>query len=335
MEPRALELSVVCATWNGIELVRPMLDSLLPQLDGAAAEVIFVDNGSTDGVLDYLRTRTDLRLVENGINVGYAVALNRGAAVARGRRILFCNPDIEFRPGAIRAMLDALDADPALGAVNPLIELPGDPPRLCALLATDPGMYYGWNYFSGLMTRFSENRLLNANLEHRPDVRRSDLPWLHGCCLMCSRAALEAAGGWDERYFLYFEDADFGRTLRERGFRLKIVPEARVLHKEGQSGTQVSRKCRMYFLESWHRYQRKHRGRTYRSLAFAVVAGALLLQVAVQGVKLLARRRNSFDAACTCLAAHLAMPFRRLEAERAAELREVHEKLRRRAGAGA
>ena len=119
--------------------------------------MIFIDNGSTDGTIDYLRGRGDVTVIENGVNAGYPVAMNRGARIARGEFVMLCNPDLVFRPGSLAEMVRELREDRTLGAVSPVIEVPTEPVSSYPLLAGDPGLWYGFAHFSGIMQKF-QNR---------------------------------------------------------------------------------------------------------------------------------------------------------------------------------
>ena len=324
-----IELTVVTVTWNNRDVVEPMLESLFEQIDRATSEVIVVDNDSADGTVEYLRGRGDVTVIENGVNAGYGVAMNRGARAARGRAVMLCNPDLVFRPGSVRALTDALAQSPQLGGVSPVVELPGDPPPVCPLLATDPGIYYGWSYFSGLQSRFAGSRTVNWNFDFSPHKTTGDLPWIHGCCGLYRREALAAVGGgFDERYFMFFEDADLGRSLRALGWRLSMARESRVLHMEGQSTRRVAVRSRVFFLESWHQYHRKHSRLPLRVAAYGVVLVALLLQAFLQLVRFPFVRGRYLPVFVALLGTHLSVPWRNLDRERTQQLADLKSRWR-------
>lgn len=325
-----MDLSVVTVVWNNVEELGPFLSSIQEQgLEGV--EVIFVDNGSTDGSIEWLRQRDDVVLIENGLNAGYPAAMNRGVQEAQGDLLLLCNPDLVFRPGSLPALRDTLVASPDTGGVGPVIETPADPPELYPIQRTDLGLAYGWSFFSGLRDRFTArwaNRDRTTDLEViSPDGLPVDLPWLHGCCGMFRRSALDSVGGgFDPRFFMYFEDTDLGRCLRQKGWRLQLVPEARVLHLEEQSAGLVKVKTRTYFMESWHKYLRKHRSWGYRVVAYCVVLAALGAQFALQTIKSCLGRSSLRPVYAAYLWTHLTAPWRDLERER--ELQVMEQELR-------
>ena len=312
---------IVIVTWNDRRVIEPMLESIFTQVDRARTEIICVDNGSTDETIEYLKLRGDLTVIENGLNAGYPVAMNRGARAARGDYIMLCNPDLVFREGAINAMLRELRNDKELGGVNPLIEVPGDPPHPYPVHRLDPGLYYGLTFYSGLMTRFAQSRWLNWHLVLNPKSNTRDIPWIHGCCGLFRKGALATVGGgFDERFFIYFEDADLGRSLRRNGWRLRMANDAHVLHMENQTCRRIAVPSRVFFMESWHKYLRKYHRRPYRALAFLCVGAALLFQLVLQLCKYPFGRAFYLPVIFAYLKTHCMAPFRNLEAEREAEL---------------
>lgn len=328
-----LDVSIIAVLYNNRAGIEGFVRSARSQIDPTRGEIILVDNGSVDGSVEFARTLSGVRVLENGLNAGYGVAMNRGIRQARGRTVLLASDDIQFRPGAIDRLLAALAADPGLGAVGPAIEVPQDgpsalegPPHLYPVQTTDPGIYYGWNFFSGCQARFAGRRLGHWCNRDQVDPREcgsSPLPWLHGCCTLYRRAALaQVGGGFDERFFMYFEDSDLGRCLRAAGWRLRLEPSALVFHQEHQPARQKASPTRVYFMQSYHAYLRKHRGRGSRAVAFGVVLGALIAQLAVQGVKACLGRPHGLGLYATYLRTHLEAPWRDLVAERAALVRD-------------
>ena len=299
-------VSIVTVTWNNRACLEEFLESIFNQRASADTEVILVDNGSTDGTVEYLRARSDVTLIESGGNLGYGGGANLGIAVAQHEFVVLCGTDVEFWPGSINAMAKTLDADSGLGGVSPLIYGPTDPPSIYPLFKGDPGLYYGWNYFSSFQTIFENSKLINWIHDYSPE-QSTDLPWIHGCCGMFRRETLASVdGGFDGDFFLYFEDADLGRRIRNAGWGMRMVPDARILHLEAQSSSQISAVTRVAFMESWHRYHRKHSSALFRFEAYFVVLFALAVQYAIQSVKLLLGRKPNYKANNIYLRTHLA-----------------------------
>ncbi|MEM7167079.1 MAG: glycosyltransferase family 2 protein [Planctomycetota bacterium] len=314
-------ISVVTVVWNNRAGIAAFLDSVTAPNPHHDVEIVVVDNGSDDGSVEYLRTRDDITLIENGVNVGYPVAMNRGVEFSSGDYVVMSTDDLQYAPGALDAMVAQLELDPGLGGVAPVVEVPGDPARLYPLMTTDTGLYYGWNFFSGFMLRFPDSARINHNQVRDSADYASDLPWLHGCSGMFRREALQqVGGGFDERFFMYFEDADLGRSLRKLGWRLRLANEARVLHHEQQVERQRRSPTRVFFMESWHKYHRKHSSWPFRCAAFVVVLAALALQVTVQCLRAVCGRPHSLGVMMSYLTTHVSVVLRNLEREREREI---------------
>lgn len=323
-----VKVSVVSVSWNGRETLPSFLDSIPGASSGLEVETVVVDNGSTDGSLEYLASRPDVTLVDNGVNLGFGAGINRGLEVAQGDFVVLSNPDLVFREHAIARMLGALREDDQLAGVCPVIETPGDERSTYPISRAHPGLHYGWCFFSGFQSRFAGHPWIDRDVIPNPEAFHKDLPWLHGCCGMFRRQPLADVGGFDPRFFLYFEDCDLGRRLVDGGWRLRVATEARVLHLEGKSSEQASQVTRTYFLESWHMYLRKYHGFSFRTVGFFVVLGALSLQGGVQLVRKLLGRRTHLGSTTTYLLAHLSTIFRDLDRERQVEMLDATQRLR-------
>lgn len=241
--------------------VRDDLDRCLASLAEAglppATTCTVVDNASTDGTPDMLRTRwPQVRLLEAGGNLGFARANNLGIRATTGALVLLLNPDTVVPPGAVEALRHALDAHGDTAAVGPrLVDAQGRPELsfgpMVSLLGEARQKWVGDAYARG--ARWAVRRV--ERLTRMPGER----PWLSGACLLCRRTDLDAVGGFDERYFLYTEDVDLCAAFRARGRRVRFVPEVTVTHLGGRSGAtapaataRLRRRSQLAFYEKHH-----------------------------------------------------------------------------------
>ncbi|HEU4707477.1 MAG TPA: glycosyltransferase family 2 protein [Solirubrobacterales bacterium] len=215
-------VAVVVPSWNSADLLPECLGSLGEQ--DVPLELLVVDNGSSDGSVDCLKREgvPHLALPEN---VGFARAMNLGAARVRAPAILVLNADTVVEPGAVRALLDALAADASLGGVQPrILQLEGrgggrDPER--ARL-----------YSAGQALRHDGRAIeLGAGEEQAALGReRRELFGVCGAACLLRRELFDQLGGYDERYFSFYEDVDLNVRARIMGWRFAYVPEAVVWH---------------------------------------------------------------------------------------------------------
>lgn len=218
MQPRVL---IVILCYNGVELTLECLDSLR-RLDYAAAEVLVVDNASSDGTPERVHTRfPEVAVIETGANLGFAAGNNVGLRYALERGYdyaLLLNNDTEVAPEFLTRLVEVAERDPAIGVVGPLITYYERPDRIWSA-----GGVIDWQRGTSAMRGLDE-----------PDTgqyRVTDVDFVTGCALLCRRAVLERAGLLDERFFMYYEETEWCVRARRAGFRIVHVPEARVLHK--------------------------------------------------------------------------------------------------------
>ena len=190
-------------------------------------------------------------------NVGFARACNQGWRASRAPHVLFLNPDAEVTPGAVETLVGLLESRPAVGAVGPrtrsadgTIQVSTGPDLTPLAELRQRRLVLG-------VARREPGRSREAEALH---AREHEPAWVSGSCLIARRAALEAVGGFDEGFFLYEEDADLCRRLRQAGWRVVFTPAAEVRHQLGRSMSKAPRRARLEYHRSHLRYYRKHNG---------------------------------------------------------------------------
>lgn len=224
-------------------------------------DVVVVDNASVDGSADALeRAFPFVRVIRSAVNVGFGRGVNQGMAATTAPLVLLLNPDSVLRVGATATLAAALDAMPACAIVGPrILDLDG---REQGSARGDPDM------LTGLFGRTSALRRLlpSSSLSQRnvvtagmpPGQTSRDVDWLSGACMLVRRSAFEAVGGFDERYFLYWEDADLCRRLRQAGHTIRYVPGAEAVHQVGRSSDTAKAASIRAFHESAYLYYATH-----------------------------------------------------------------------------
>ncbi len=214
-------------------------DALLRCVEGwqaeGAAEVVVVDNGSTDGSVALLGHRPGVSVLTPGGNLGYGAAANRGLAATTAPTVLVCNPDLEVAAGALDALADALGSDPGLALVGPLIRTPaGD--RYPSARQFPSLVDAAGHALLGLFA--PDNRFTRAYQQSHLDAAGDGLrivDWVSGACFLVRRPPFEQVGGFDESYFMYAEDVDLCWRLTRAGWRIGYAPSATVTHLQGIS----------------------------------------------------------------------------------------------------
>ena len=200
-------LAVVIVTHNSAHVAGDLLDSLPAALDGLTADVVVVDNESTDGTADLLAGRAGCRVVRSA-NVGYAAGINRGVREAmRAEAILVLNPDVRLYPGSLPPLLAALQ-EPNVGIAAP--QVLSQEGTLEFSLRREPTLLRALGLTRTRLAIFSEY-LSNPSDYARPRT----VDWALGAVILMSRKCYDTLGGWDETFFLYSEETDLALRARE------------------------------------------------------------------------------------------------------------------------
>jgi len=214
-------VAVVIPSWNSASLLPRCLASLERQ--EIELETLVVDNGSSDGSLAYLE-REGVPHVSLPHNTGFAAAVNLGAGHVRAPVILVLNADTVLEPGAVRALAAALEADPALGGVQPRI----------LQLEEGAGADVAAARIYSVGQRLSrDGRAFETGAGEAQGPASAQPREIFGVCgaaCLLRRDLFDDLGGYDERYFAFYEDVDLNVRARVAGRRFAYVPEAVVWH---------------------------------------------------------------------------------------------------------
>ena len=243
------ELLIVIVTFNSAHVVGNLLDSIPEALADVTADVVVVDNGSTDDTLKVVTDRRDCRVIEAD-NRGYATGINRGTASNPGvQLVLALNPDTVLMPGSVPPLVRAARC-PDVGIVVPKVLWPDG--RLQYSLRREPTVARTLALTRTGMPAFAEYVNHEADYDHEHIV-----DWALGAVMLFTRETFDRLGGWDESYFLYSEETDFCLSARDRGLKTWFVPDSVVVHVGGQSG-QSARTHTMMVVNRVRCYRRRH-----------------------------------------------------------------------------
>ncbi len=252
-----MELSVILVNFND----RPHLGECLSALENTAGsrdyEVIVVDNDSADGSQAYIaRHFPNVKLIANNFNLGFAKANNQGLRESRGEFVLFLNTDTAVQPGALDRLVKELRSDTKAGAVGP------------ALLGRGGSFQVSFgrrvSFFSELRQKLFWNPYYRVALKW--SRKKKSVGWLSAACLLVRKTALESVAGFDERFFIYFEDIDLCYRLRKAGWQLFYLPQAHVLHEGGATTSSRLVSGRYEYRKSQMAFYDKHNSRVSRFL---------------------------------------------------------------------
>lgn len=250
-----MDISVIIVSWNVADRLRANLAALLASRS-VSFETIVIDNASADGSADMVRREfPEVRLIANSQNFGFAKACNQGLREAAGKTCLLLNPDMKVFPETLANLQAWLDANPQADVAG--IRLLDDEGKVLPQVRRFPGV---WDQaaivlklphlFPGLLTDY-----LCADFDYGRPARVDSL---RGAFFAIRRSALERFGLFDERYFIWFEEVDYCRTVREGGGEVWYAPAATAIDYVGQSFNQVARGAKQaYFRTSMLAYFKK------------------------------------------------------------------------------
>lgn len=255
------EVTAIVVNFNAGDELRASLTSIAGELTGRAWQGFVVDNASQDGSAAIAKEfAPDVTLIANPANVGFGRGVNQALARATAEFVLIMNPDCRLQPGALAALEGELRREPQCAIAGPRILNPDGSVQGSA--RGDPDMFTGF---------FGRSTPLRRLLPWLPASRRNvvdvavpagapslAVDWLSGACVLARREALVAEGGFDERYFLYWEDADLCRRLRTRGYEIRYVPAAAAVHRVGLSSRTARAPSVRAFHDSAYLYYATH-----------------------------------------------------------------------------
>jgi N-acetylglucosaminyl-diphospho-decaprenol L-rhamnosyltransferase len=269
-EPTDVTVSIVSS--GDLALLQACLDSIPAAAETTAVETIVVDNAV--GIAAAVATsHPDACVIAGGVRRGFGANHNLACARARGRYVFILNDDTVLDPGCIDRLHRFMDQNASVAAAGPRLRH-GDgriqpsafhfptPARVAATTLTLQRA--GWVMSDG------------------ERIRRVD--WLHGAAMMVRRDALQGAGGLDEGFYMYLEDVDLCRRLRDRGWQIAFFPRAGLVHHENSSTAAVPRRRIYQHARSRGIYARKHHGLAGERAVQALTAATFLARAGLARV---------------------------------------------------
>jgi GT2 family glycosyltransferase len=275
-----MKLSIIIVSWNVMDILSDCLDSIIRRPVAFSYEIIVVDNASTDGTADHIKKKFQtVRVVENSENQGFAQANNQGASRAGGEYLFFLNPDTILLDEAIRNLVDFMDRNPDIAMSGPRI-LNEDKTLQASVrnFPSWPGAFYRYTIlkYMGLFKSHFE-KWHNRGFDYD---KQADIEQLIGAAMLIRKVTFEQVGRFDERFFMYYEEVDLCRRLKDAGLRVVYYPGARMIHLGGKSAKQIPARTRFVMLRSLLLYfQKSTPAASYVPLSILFKTGVLSRQL--------------------------------------------------------
>lgn len=251
-----MDLSIITVSWNVKKFVADNIKSILAGTRNIDFEIFVVDNDSKDDTAEMIRKDFPrARLIANNYNAGFAKANNQAIAKASGRYLLLLNPDMRVLPGTLEKMVKWMDEHNDVGVAGcHLIKENGETvphvrryPRLFDQLAIVLKLPH---LFPGLL-----NDYLKKDFDYS---KEAEVDSIRGSFFMIRREVAEKIGGLDERYFVWFEEVDYCRQVKNAGWKVMYTPAVDCIDYVGQSFSLMKRgQSQRYFSDSMLKYFKK------------------------------------------------------------------------------
>jgi len=278
-------LSVIVISWNVKKLLHRALASIYASWgESPGLEVIVVDNASSDTSVAMVQEDfPQAYLIINQTNLGYPAGCNQGLAVASGQYLLILNPDTEIIKDALATLVQYMDLHPQVGMVGPMLIYPdGMHQSSRRRFPTLPILFLE----STWLEKFTPlKHIKNYYLQDIPDTITQEVDWVTGAAMLVRRGVWLQIGGLDEGFFMYSEELDWCKRIKNEGWNIMYVPQATIIHHEGKSSEQVAAERHIYFQSSKIRYTRIYHGNVAAILLYHWLRWQYFYQILLESIK--------------------------------------------------
>lgn len=274
---KKLNLDVIYVNYNSTDCLIASIESIFRfKSKNYHLNIIVVDNASTDGVLRIIHRFPEIHLTINPRNVGFGAAINQALKLCHSRYIILLNPDSLAFDGFLPTSIAYMETHPAVGIVGPMILDDGGGIQGSARSFPTPlTSLFGRN--SPITRIYPDNSITRANILTFGSDRTTPMSvdWVSGACMVVRHDAIRQVGGFDKRFFLYWEDTDLCRRIKDAGWEIIYLPEATVMHIGGKSSNTRPVFSNFHFHKSCYRLYDKYAVWPYHLLT--PIAGIALM----------------------------------------------------------
>ncbi|MCX5694944.1 MAG: glycosyltransferase family 2 protein [Candidatus Omnitrophica bacterium] len=268
------DLSIIIVNYNTTELTENCINSVILNTHGIEYEIILVDNSSKDGSCAYLKeVFPNIQIIANSGNLGFAKANNQGIRLAKGRNILLLNSDTIVLDDCLKKVLEFAETRHDVGVVG------------CKILNKDGSLQYSCYHSPGFLSElvFFTKDIIKGFWDPIAYYKYMKY-WNHnsikvvdcisGCFMMIKKEVFSQVEHLDEKYFMYYEDSDFCRRVKDSGLKVLYYPNSQIIHLQGLSGDKTSFSTLKQCFDSAYFFINKHYGRfaskVFRSLCVLI-----------------------------------------------------------------
>lgn len=295
-----MKVSVIIVNYNVKYFLEVCLHSVQRAIGNIPAEIIVVDNNSSDDSCRMVRSKfPDVILIENTDNKGFSKANNQGVEIAKGEYILFLNPDTVMPEDFLRKTVAYMDTHPEAGALGPRL-IDGKGTFAPDSKKSFPTLSVAIFKTTGINKIFSRSPYFNKYYAvHVKEWQTAEVEVLSGCCMLVRTKAMNEAGGaFDEDYFMYCEDVDLSYRIYKSKYTNIYYPEATLIHYKGESTRKATLSYVRIFNEALSTFVKKHYDSSKAKMFVLFINIGIILRAILSAVKnvLKTLRMPLFDA---------------------------------------
>ncbi len=256
------DFSVIIISYNGKEFLGKCLKNIGKSVV-RPRKIIVVDDFSSDGTEEMIKKGFSfVEFLRNERNLGPTVSRNRGAELAKGKYIIFLDNDILVRPDTLKKIINFMESRPGAGVVGAKI-IPIGKEKMWWNMGYDPNNFReAIGYFLGFLlkifprSQWLKNFSMNFILNYWDYDKLIEVGWMMESCFVVRKEIFDKIGGFDERFFMYYEGPDLCRRIRQEDYKVYFYPEAKVDSLEGHTHNQLKRS--LFLTKSKYLFYKKH-----------------------------------------------------------------------------
>ena len=254
-----MKLSIIIVNYNVKHFLKNLIDSIFKASIKYEYEIIVVDNASSDGCVEEIKTNyPDIKLIANKENIGFGAANNQALKIATGEFIVLINPDSIVNQNTFEKLLDFFSMHPQAGMVGCKVLNPDGSLQL-ACRRSFPGLWTSFTKVTGLSSLFPKSKLFaKYNLTYLDENEINEVDAVSGAFMMFPREVYNKIGGFDPDFFMYGEDLDLCYRIQKAGYKVYYVPTTEVIHYKGESTKRSSIDETMIFYDAMKIFVKKH-----------------------------------------------------------------------------
>lgn len=277
-----MKLSIIIVNYNVKAFLQQALASIYKATQNIETEIFVVDNHSVDGSVELIEQEySEVTLIVNSENLGFAKANNLALKQASGDYIWLLNPDTLIQEDTAEKLIEVMERDRSIGMLGCKI-LNDDGSLQLACRRSFPTPWVAFTKLLGLAKLFPKSKLFGRyNLTHLDENEAYEVEAISGSCMFLRKEALEEVGLLDESYFMYGEDLDWSFRFREKGWKVFYTPETSIVHYKGESSKVAAWDSLTHFYRAMDIFSRKHFSSTSRFPLQWLLRGGILIRFIV------------------------------------------------------